>query len=100
MTPAWALFLIDLLSVSAGWPTALWVAGADWQHNWFPLLALPLADLVCFYALGLYRRDGIANMPEALERVPVIVVIAVTGSSLVTAAFGWPFSPSVRFWRA
>jgi len=95
MTPAWALFLIDLLSVAAGWPSALWVAGADWQHNWFPLLALPLADLVCFYALGLYRRDGIANMPEALERVPVIVVIAVTGSSLVTAAFGWPFSLSL-----
>ena len=95
MTPAWALFLIDLLSVSAGWPAALWIAGTDWRDNWFPLLALPLADLVCFYALGLYRRDSIADISKALERVPVIVVIAVTGSSLVTAALGWPFSLSL-----
>ena len=95
MTPAWALFLIDLLSVSAGWPSTLWIAGADWRHDWFPLLAFPLTDLVCFYALGLYRRDSIANISDALERVPVIVVIAVAGASLVAAAFGWPFSLSL-----
>lgn len=95
MTPAWALFLIDLLSVSAGWPSTLWIAGADWRHDWFPLLAFPLTDLVCFYALGLYRRDSIADISDALERVPVIVVIAVAGASLVAAAFGWPFSLSL-----
>lgn len=95
MTPAWALFLIDLLSVSAGWPSTLWIAGADWRHDWFPLLAFPLTDLVCFYALGLYRRDSIADISDALERIPVIVVIAVAGASLVAAAFGWPFSLSL-----
>ena len=95
MTPAWALFLIDLLSVSAGWSSVLWITGADWRHDWFLLLALPLADLVCFYALGLYRRDSIADNSKALERVPVIVVIAVAGASLVAAAFGWPFSLSL-----
>jgi len=95
MTPAWALFLIDLLSVSVGWPAALWIAGTDWQHNWFPFLIFPLTDLVCFYALGLYRRDSIADISKALERVPVIAVIAVAGSSLVTTAFGWPFSLSL-----
>lgn len=95
MTPAWALFLIDLLSVSAGWPSTLWIAGADSRHDWFPLLAFPLTDLVCFYALGLYRRDSIADISDALERVPVIVVIAVAGASLVAAAFGWPFSLSL-----
>ncbi len=95
MTPAWALFLIDLLSVSAGWPSTFWIAGADWRHDWFPLLSFPLADLVCFYALGLYRRDSIADISNALERVPVIAVIAVAGASLVAAAFGWPFSLSL-----
>lgn len=95
MTPAWALFLIDLLSVSVGWPSALWVAGADWQQDWFPLLAFPLINLLCFYALGLYRRDSIADTSEALERVPVIVVIAIAGSSLVTIALGWTFSLSL-----
>lgn len=95
MTPAWALFLIDLFAVSVGWPASLWIAGTDWQHNWFPILVFPLADLVSFYALGLYRRDGISDTAEALERVPVIVVIAVAESGLVTAAFGWPFSMSL-----
>ncbi|MEP6831214.1 MAG: TIGR03013 family XrtA/PEP-CTERM system glycosyltransferase [Rhizomicrobium sp.] len=95
MTPAWALFLIDLLSVLIGWPSALWIAGADWQQNWFQLLVFPLINLLCFYALGLYRRDGIADTSKALERVPVIVVIAVAGSSLVTVILGWTFSLSL-----
>jgi sugar transferase (PEP-CTERM system associated) len=92
MTAAWALFLIDLLSVSIGWPSVLWIAGADWQRDWFQLLAFPVVNLLCFYALGLYRRDSIADTSKALERVPVIALIAVAAASLATIILGWTFS--------
>jgi sugar transferase (PEP-CTERM system associated) len=92
MTAAWALFLIDLLSVSIGWPSVLWIAGADWYRNWFQLLAFPVVNLLCFYALGLYRRDSIADTSKALERVPVIALIAVAAASLATIILGWTFS--------
>lgn len=92
MTAAWALFLIDLLSVSIGWPSVLWAAGADWQQNWFQLLAFPVVNLLCFYALGLYRRDSIADTSKALERAPVIVLIGVAAASLATIILGWAFS--------
>ena len=92
MTAAWALFLIDLLSVSIGWPSVLWIAGMDWHRDWFQLLAFPVVNLLCFYALGLYRRDSIADTSKALERVPVIVLIAVAAASLATIILGWTFS--------
>ena len=92
MTAAWALFLIDLLSVSIGWPSVLWIAGADWHRDWFQLLAFPVVNLLCFYALGLYRRDSIADTSKALERVPVIALIAVAAASLATIILGWTFS--------
>jgi len=92
MTAAWALFLIDLLSVSIGWPSVLWIAGMDWQRDWFQLLAFPVINLLCFYALGLYRRDSIADTSKALERVPVIALIAVAAASLATIILGWAFS--------
>ncbi|MGZ5920249.1 MAG: TIGR03013 family XrtA/PEP-CTERM system glycosyltransferase [Rhizomicrobium sp.] len=92
MTAAWALFLIDLLSVSIGWPSVLWIAGMDWQRDWFQLLTFPVINLLCFYALGLYRRDSIADTSKALERVPVIALIAVAAASLATIILGWAFS--------
>ena len=95
MTPAWALFLIDLLSASLGWPAALWLSGADWQGDWPQLLAFPLINLVCFYALGLYRRESISDTAKALERVPVIVLIAIAAASLFTVIIGRTFSLSL-----
>ena len=92
MTAAWALFLIDLLSVLIGWPSVPWIAGMDWQRDWFQLLTFPVINLLCFYALGLYRRDSIADTSKALERVPVIALIAVAAASLATIILGWAFS--------
>jgi len=95
MTAAWALFFIDLLSVLVGWPAAVAIAGGDWQHDVLQLLAFAVANLISFYALGLYRRDSIADTPDALERVPVIVVIGLAASSMVTIILGWTFSLSL-----
>src|SRR4051812_30147828 len=58
MTPAWALFFLDLVAVSVGWPAALWIAGVDWRQSWLQILVFPLIHLLCFYALGLYRRES------------------------------------------
>ncbi len=92
MTAAWALFLIDALSVSVGWPSALWIMGADFQRNWLQFLIFAGANLLCFYALGLYRRESIADGTKALGRIPTIVVIGVAAASMVTIILGWTLS--------
>ncbi len=95
MTAAWALFFIDALSASISWPLVLLVGGAMWRQDWVQFLAFLAINLLCLYALGLYRRDSIANTAKAFERVPVVVLIAVAAASLVTVFFGWTFSPSI-----
>jgi FlaA1/EpsC-like NDP-sugar epimerase len=92
MTPAWALFLIDLLIAAIGWPSALLLGGFDWTANWLALIVFPAVTLLCLYALGSYRRDSIADISKALERVPVIVLIAIAASSFSTIVLGQAFS--------
>ncbi|HEY4276237.1 MAG TPA: TIGR03013 family XrtA/PEP-CTERM system glycosyltransferase [Rhizomicrobium sp.] len=92
MTPAWALFFIDLLMAAVGWPSALWLGGFDWATVWLSLIVFPAVTLLCLYALGSYRRDSIADISKALERVPVIVLIAIAASSFSTVVLGQRFS--------
>ena len=92
MTPAWALFLIDLLMAAIGWPSTLWLGGFDWAAHWLALIVFPAVTLLSLYALGSYRRDSIADISKALERVPVIVLIAIAASSFLTVVLGQAFS--------
>jgi sugar transferase (PEP-CTERM system associated) len=97
MTPAWALFCIDFVIAAVGWPAALWLGGFDWSANGIALIVFPAVTLLCLYALGSYRRDSIADISKALERVPVIIVIANAAASFATIVLGQAFSFTLSF---
>jgi sugar transferase (PEP-CTERM system associated) len=97
MTASAALFLIDALMVAVVWPPTVWLAvdPAGTSHRWIQALLFATLNLVFLYALGLYRRDTIADTGKALSRIPLVVAIAVAAAGFITAAFGWGLSPAL-----
>ena len=97
MTASSALFIIDALMVAMAWPPTVWFAvnGAGTHHRWLQALIFAALNLIFLYALGLYRRDSIADASKALGRIPLVVAIAVAAASFVTAAVGWGLSPAL-----
>jgi sugar transferase (PEP-CTERM system associated) len=73
----------------------LWFVTNRWGARGDPLQASAFAaiDLAFLFALGLYRRDSIADTTRALGRVPLVVAIGVAASNILTAAFGSVVSP-------
>ena len=67
LTAGSALFIIDAALIAVVWPVTLWLAvdvpGAG--HGLFQAYVFGVMDLVFLFALGLYRRDSIANPPLA-----------------------------------
>lgn len=97
MTAGLALFIIDTLMVLAAWPLTVHFAvdGTTVPHVWVQATIFASLDLLFLYALGLYRRDSIADTGNALSRIPLVVAISVAAASFVTAAAGWGLSPSL-----
>ena len=85
-TIARTLFALDLVLVAAIWPVAFWFnrIGAPLTPD---ALLLPLSDLLLLYAMGLYRRDALADRSLSARRVPVVVamgcVVALVAGFLV-----------------
>jgi len=94
MTAGTALFLIDLLVVALAWPPVVWLCtNADQPpHRWIQALLFAVFNLVFLYALGLYRREVIADTTKALTRIPLVTGIAVAASGFITTVFGWGLS--------
>ena len=92
LTSGSAMFLLDLLCMGLAWPLALSAAPAPGVRMDAPLLALaalayPAANLLCLYALGLYRRDVIIETRRALGRIPLAALLgAALGVGCVAAA--------------
>jgi sugar transferase (PEP-CTERM system associated) len=97
MAAAVALFVIDALFVAACWPLSVWLLsdGPGTPQSWALAAIFAAINLVCLYALGLYRRDSIADTAMAIRRIPMIVAIAIAAAILVTAFLGWRLSPSL-----
>jgi sugar transferase (PEP-CTERM system associated) len=87
------MFLLDLLVMIAIWPLVL--RFGCWGRECFAAspdglaaVLYPSVNLICLYALGLYRRDAIIDMRGALMRVPVAVSLGAvaTGCGMVLLA--------------
>jgi len=80
------LFLLDCLLLAAVWPAILQFG--CWGSECFSgtpdglaAVLYPTADLLCFYALGLYRRDTLINTRDALARVPLAVCLGAVATA-------------------
>jgi sugar transferase (PEP-CTERM system associated) len=97
MTAGAALFLIDALTVVLLWPLLVWLLAdaAQTPHPWVQTPIFAAFHLLFLYALGLYRREVLADTAKALSRVPLVSALAVASGGLLTAALGWGLSASL-----
>ncbi len=97
MTASLALFLIDLLLTAIAWPLTLYMVAEDvtqWQL-WLQAPLFAALNLLFLYALGLYRRESIADTNKALSRIPFVVAMAVASASFITFALNGSLSPII-----
>ncbi len=96
------LFLLDFAVMLVAWPVLLHFG--CWGQECFQVTPdglaatlYPLANLVSFYALGLYRREAILQTRESLGRVPLAVSLGAVGTAILLGLIGfWIGSPSNR----
>ena len=102
MTTGKALFLLDAVGMLLVWPVLLHFG--CWGPECFRptpdgagTLLYPLANLISFYALGLYRREAILQTRESLGRVPLAVSLGALGVAvLLVLASVWIGSATNR----
>ena len=92
-----ALFLLDMLIIMIAWPLTFWaVARSDISGIAIAqAIVLAVSNLTFLYALGLYRRESLADPNRAIRRVVIIVAIAVGADSLVFAMIGMALAPAL-----
>jgi sugar transferase (PEP-CTERM system associated) len=97
MTPSFALFILDALLLALVWPLTVWLGvsalGEGWV--WFQALIYVTSNLFFLYALGLYRREAIADTRKGLQRVPLVISIVIVFGTFVIAATGLMPSPAL-----
>jgi sugar transferase (PEP-CTERM system associated) len=102
MTTGKALLLLDVAAMLVVWPILLHF-GCWGQECFRPTpdglgaLLYPAANLVSFYALGLYRREAVMQTRESLSRVPLAVSLGAVGVAVLLVLMeGWIGSPANR----
>jgi len=102
VTASKTLFLLDCLAVAILWPFivnfACW--GGECTRptaDGLAVILYPAANLVCLYALGLYRRDALLDTRESLARIPLAVSIGAIGTAIALEVLGiWIGEPLDR----
>ena len=93
MTSGKALFFLDLVAMLALWPLLLRLG--CWGDECFAATPdglgaalYPCVNIVCLFALGLYRREAVIDTRGALARVPLAVSLGAvaTACSMVMLA--------------
>jgi sugar transferase (PEP-CTERM system associated) len=97
MSAGFALFLIDTAMVAVLWPLTVWLAWAvlGIAPDWLQTALLGVLNLLFQYALGLYRREAVANKYTTLSRIPMVVMLGVASSSFAAIVLGWRLSPAL-----
>ncbi|HSS14169.1 MAG TPA: TIGR03013 family XrtA/PEP-CTERM system glycosyltransferase [Rhizomicrobium sp.] len=89
MTAGVALFLMDALAVALLWPLTLRLAPPVGGTSYLQAVTFALVQLGMLYALGLYRREGVAELDKAFRRIPLSTALSLAASSFLSAALGW-----------
>ena len=88
MTAGVALFLLDAFALAIFWPVTLRLA-QDGGLSQLQIAMFALVQLGMLYALGLYRRECVAELDKAYRRIPMVTALSLAASSFATAALGW-----------
>jgi sugar transferase (PEP-CTERM system associated) len=102
MTTGKALFGLDVLIVLLVWPMLLHFG--CWGNECFrvspdgaAMVLYPAANLITFYALGLYRREAIIQTHNSMGRVPLAVSMGAVGTAVLLVLLSpWIGSPVNR----
>jgi sugar transferase (PEP-CTERM system associated) len=89
MTAGVALFLMDAFAVAVLWPLTLRLALHGGSLPYLQIVMFALVQLGMLYALGLYRREGVAELDKAFRRIPMMTALSLAASSFAAAALGW-----------
>jgi sugar transferase (PEP-CTERM system associated) len=86
MTTGRALFLLDIAMMLAIWP--LMLRYGCWGSECFEAtpdglgaVLYPSVNIVCLFALGLYRREAVIDTRESLARVPLAVSLGAVATA-------------------
>jgi sugar transferase (PEP-CTERM system associated) len=102
MTTGKMLFLLDAAAMLIIWPILLKIGCWGNECTRFTpdgaaVILYPVANLISFYALGLYRRDAILQTRESLGRVPLAVSLGAVATAVLLVMLGlWIGSPANR----
>ena len=88
MTAGVALFLMDAFAIAIFWPVTLRLV-QDGGLFALQIVMFALVQLGMLYAMGLYRRECVAELDKAYRRIPMVTALSLAASSFVTAALGW-----------
>ena len=102
MTTGKALLLLDVTAMLVVWPVL--IQNGCWGNECLrptpdgaAALLYPAANLISFYALGLYRREAIIQTRESLGRVPLAVSLGAVGTAVLLVLLSpWIGSPFNR----
>jgi hypothetical protein len=102
VTTGKALFALDAFVMLCVWPVMLHLACYgdvcfEVSPDGLAAVLYPAADLICLYALGLYRRDAIIDTRESMARVPLAVSLgAVSTACCLLVLDTWVGQPDNR----
>ncbi len=91
VTTGVAMFLLDAAALAVVWPCVVVLAQvrAPSTAAVVGLLLFPVLDLLCLYALGLYRRDTMLSLRRALARLPFAACLGTLAALSVAFILGF-----------
>lgn len=90
VTTGTAMFLLDLAALAVIWPMSALLAEVHSPSKpaVLALLLFPVLDLLCLYALGLYRRDTMLSLRRGVARLPFAACLATLAAVCAVTVLG------------
>jgi len=95
MAAGFALFLLDAIAIAAVWPLIVAFLLYGGPVGYLQGVGFAVLQLGALYALGLYRREGVAELDQSLRRLPLVTALSVAASSFVSALLGFGVSTTL-----
>jgi len=95
MAAGFALFLLDAIAIAAVWPLIVAFLLSGGPIGYLQGMGFAVLQLGSLYALGLYRREGVAELDQSLRRLPLVTALSVAASSFASALLGFDVSTAL-----